>query len=311
MAKIFDLLVKKLSRLDSIPKKFLTDVEKAQYEILDKILQKLSTLTLDKEGKIVMSTANLKRAEDITDSLQEVFLRSDYIEAVTDFASAFDVQKQVTNKYFESAFPEFKDIDTEFADAVFQASKRNAVESLATSTVTTRFLEPLKQQIDQIVTSGMDFKEAVKSIRQYAIGDGEKAGKLLQYSKQIAYDSIATADRAYTSTIADELESEWFYYAGGLIPTSREFCIDRNGKYYHYREVESWANENWQGKAENTNSANIYELLGGYNCNHSLIPVSIDQVPQSVVIRNKRNGNYEPTQFDEQNLVSLQENEQD
>lgn len=309
MAKIFDLLVKKLNRLDSIPKKFLTDVEKAQYEILDKILQKLSTLTLDKNGKVVMSTANLKRAEEITDSLQEVFLRSDYIEAVTDFAAAFDVQKEVTNKYFNSAFKEFKDIDTEFADAVFQASKKNAVEALSTSTVTTRFLEPLKQQIDQIVTSGMDFKEAVKFIREYAIGDEERAGKLLQYSKQIAYDSIATADRAYTSTIAEELDSEWFFYAGGLIPTSRKFCEERNGNYYHYREVESWANEEWQGKAENTNTSNIYELLGGYNCNHSLIPVSIDQVPQIVVIRNKRNGNYEPTKFDEENLVSLQEDE--
>lgn len=305
MASVQELLVTKLNRLDTIPKKFLTDVEKAQYQILEEILFQLGKLSLDKNGFIKMTIGNLKLADQINDNLSKVFLRSDYIEAVTDFASSFDIQKKVTDKYFEKAFPDFTQND--FANEVFTASKKNAVESLAQSTVTTKFLEPLKQQIDSIVMNGMSFKDAVKSIREYAVGEGEKAGKLLQYSKQIAYDSIAKADRAYTSAIAEDLDSEWFYYAGGLLPTSREFCIERDQQYFHYREVESWASKNWQGKMENTTAQNIYENLGGYNCNHALIPVSIDQVPQNVIIRNKRNGNYEPSKFDEENLVQLQD----
>lgn len=304
MATVHELLVTKLNRLDTIPKKFLTDVEKAQYQILEEILFQLSKLSLDNNGMIKMTIGNLKLADKINEQLSKVFLRSDYIEAVTDFASSFDIQKKVTDKYFEKAFPDFTESD--FANEVFNAAKKNAVESLAQSTVTTRFLEPLKQQIDSIVMNGMDFKDAVKSIREYAIGEGEKAGKLLQYSKQIAYDSIAKADRSYTSAIAEDLDSEWFYYAGGLLPTSREFCIERDQQYFHYREVESWASKNWQGKMENTTAQNIYENLGGYNCNHSLIPVSIDQVPQNVILRNKRNGNYSPSKFEEENLVQLQ-----
>lgn len=304
MATLHELLVTKLNRLDSIPKKFLTDVEKAQYQILDDILAQISKLSLDSNGLIKMTTGNLKIADAINEKLSEVFLKSDYVEAVTDFATSFDIQKNVTDKYFEKAFPDFE--SSEFADGVFNAVKKNAVESLAQSTVTTKFLEPLKQQIDQIVTSGMDFKDATKLIREYAIGDGENVGKLLQYSKQIAYDSIAKADRAYTSAIADDLGSEWFYYAGGLIPTSREFCIKRDQQYFHYLEVESWASQSWQGKMENTTAQNIYENLGGYNCNHALIPVSIDQVPENVIRRNERNGNYQPTKFDVENLVQLQ-----
>ena len=307
MASLQELLVEKIKRLDSIPKKFLTDVEKSQYQILDSILERLSKLTLTKDGKVEMSVANLKRAESITEDLQSVLMKSDYIEAVTDFSSAFDIQKKVSDKYFEKAFPEFKDIESEFADAVFEATKRNAVETLASSTITTKFLEPLKQQIDNIVTSGMDYKEAVKMLREYAVGDGETNGKLLQYSSQIAYDSIAQTDAAYTSAIGDEIDAEWYYYAGGLIPTSRDFCIQRDSQYFHYREVESWAKLNWKGKAENTTSQNIWQYRGGYNCNHSLIPVSIDQVPKNVIIRNKRNGNYEPTKFDLENLTTLQD----
>ena len=304
MAGLTELIVNKLNRLDSIPKKFLNDVEKSQYQILDIVLEMLSKLSLDSSGNVKMNISNLRLADKINEKLSEVFLRSDYIEAVTDFASSFDIQKNLADKYFEKAFPDFT--NNEFADGVFNAVKKNAVETLSSSTIKTRFLEPLKAQIDQIVTSGMSFKDAAQAIREYAIGDGENVGKLMQYSKQIAYDSIATADRAYTSAVAEDLGAEWFFYAGGLLPTSRKFCIKRDQQYYHYLEVESWAKEDWQGKMQNTTAQNIYENLGGYNCNHSLIPVSIDQVPSNVVIRNKRNGNYEPTKFDVENLVSLQ-----
>lgn len=301
MANILDLITKKVTALDKIPKKFLTDVQKSQYEILDKILKLMERFSLTPDGKIEMTIDNLKIAEEINASLGEVFLRSDYIQAVTDFATSFDLQKKLSDKYFKQAFPDFKKVD--FADAVFQASKQNAVESLSTSTVTTRFLEPLRETMDKIVSNGLDFKDAVKMVREYAIGDGEQTGKLLQYSKQIAYDSIATADRAYTSAVAEELDSEWFYYAGGLLPTSRDFCIERHNNHYHYKEVESWASLEWDGKMENTTQQNIWENLGGYNCNHAIIPVSIDQVPKSVIQRNIKNGNYTPTEFDIKNVL--------
>lgn len=301
MANILDLITKKVDALDSIPKKFLTNVEKSQYEILDKLIQLMGRLSLNKEGMIEMTAENLAIADEINAELGQVFLRSDYIQAVTDFASSFDLQKKLNDKYFQKVFPDFK--KTDFAEAVFNASKQNAVEALATSTVTTNFLEPLRQTMDKIVTNGMSFKDAVKEVRQYAIGDGEQTGKLLQYSKQIAYDSIATADRAYTSAVAEDLGNDWFYYAGGLLKTSREFCIERHNQYYHFKEVESWAGLNWDGKMENTTPQNIWENLGGYNCNHAIIPVSIDQVPKSVLKRNINSGNYVPTEFDLQNVL--------
>lgn len=300
MPSILDLITDKLNRLDSIPKKFLNAVDKSQYEILDSLLKKMGELSLDGRGNVIMSSANMLKAEEITNELELIFNRSEYIESVTDFASSFDIQKKVTDKYFEKAFPEFAKKD--FAEAVFQASKKSAVESLSSATVKTKFLQPLKEQINQIVSSGMSFKDAVKSIRQYAIGDGEDPGKLLQYSKQIAYDSIAKSDRAYTSAVAEELGSEWFFYAGGLIQTSRKFCTERNGKHFHYREIEAWAKDDWDGKMENTTSENIYENLGGWECNHSLIPVSIDRVPKEVVRRNVANGNYVLTEFEIQNV---------
>ena len=301
MPTIFELITEKLNRLDSIPKKFLTNVDKAQYQILDSILKRMSEFNLTPQGTIQMTAENMLKAEELINDLEQVFNKSDYIESVTEFASSFDIQKKITDKYFSKAFPDFSKKD--FAEAVFQSSKKSAVESLSSATVKTKFLEPLKEQITQIVSSGMDYRDAVKYLREYAIGNDEESGKLLKYSKQIAYDSIAKSDRAYTSAVAEELQSEWFYYAGGLIKTSRDFCRERNGSYFHYKEVEDWSKLKWDGKMENTTSQNIYENLGGWNCNHSLIPVSIDRVPEKVVRRNIANGNYVLTKFEVENLA--------
>ena len=81
-------------------------------------------------------------------------------------------------------------------------------------------------------------------------------------------------------------------YAGGELPTTRPFCEERVGKFFHYKEIESWASENWAGKNSETTAQNIYEYLGGWNCQHTLIPVTIEMVPQEVIDRNIESGNY-------------------
>jgi len=290
MAVLFDFIAQKLNKLDSIPKGFLSDVDKSQYEILDSILRRLNRLKLTASGTIEMSSENMIIIDEITSSLNGIFNDSEYISSVIDFASSFDVSKRISDKYFRSAFPEYT--QGEFSNAVFDTYKRRAIEELSSSTITTKFLEPLKTQMNSIVSNGMDFKDSVKMLREYAIGNEKVDGKLLQYSRQIAYDSIAKTDRAYTSAIAEELQADWFYYTGGLIQGSREFCTERNDKYFHYLEVEDWSGLQWDGKIPNTTRQNIYENLGGYNCNHVLIPVSISQVPKSVVKRNVIKGNY-------------------
>jgi len=46
------------------------------------------------------------------------------------------------------------------------------------------------------------------------------------------------------------------------------------GKVFTTEEVKEWASLDWQGKNPATNASNIFTLLGGYNCMHTLLPVS-------------------------------------
>lgn len=76
---------------------------------------------------------------------------------------------------------------------------------------------------------------------------------------------LAGFERAVTLAKADEFGVDLFLYAGGLIKTSREFCIERAGKVFSRDEIESW--DNGQGLP-------TLLYLGGYNCQHDLQPVS-------------------------------------
>ncbi len=60
----------------------------------------------------------------------------------------------------------------------------------------------------------------------------------------------------------------------------------------------------WAGMYKGTNADNIMTWLGGYNCKHSIIPVSLAIVPMSVIQRAIDAGYFKPTKA-EQELLGL------
>lgn len=271
---------------------FSDSVIKSEREIYLRILELLSSLEKT-SGNIALTENNLKIAELVKDELPKIVLESSYTKSVEDFITGINEQKALTDAYFSTNISSSIVSNTPFASAVFDQTKRNTIDLLINATPETGFLKSLNNIIDVAVRSGQSWRETVSQIREYAVGK-ENAGKLYQYSKQVAYDAIAVNDRAYTSAIADELESEWFLYAGGELPTTRHFCEERVGKYFYYLEIESWAEEDWDGKNDTTTQQTIYEYLGGWNCQHTLIPVTIEMIPQDVIDRNIELGYYTP-----------------
>ena len=59
---------------------------------------------------------------------------------------------------------------------------------------------------------------------------------------------------------------------------------------------------NWQGKMYGTNESTIFVTAGGYNCQHSIMPVSVFAVPKADIERNIKNGNFEPSAVEQRLL---------
>lgn len=296
------LIDKKAANLSAAPEDFFSGVDEFQLFIYHRILELISNLE-KRGGKLVKSTANLKIALKIRDELEKVLSGREYMEVIASFAKQFDIQKKITDKFFEKAFSDFKNRKVD--DLIFTQSKEAAINLLTDATPQTDFLNSISSQIRTAISTESSWAETVSLLKGITLGDQEKDGKLLKYVKQIASDAFAISDRSYTNAVAQSLEAEWFLYFGDELPTSREFCIERHGKYFHKHEVEAWASLNWAGKMKDTtNEQTIFINAGGWRCQHSILPVTIDQVPRDVILRNISNGNFSPSSF-EQNELNL------
>lgn len=289
MPSFEELIKQKSKRLNDIPLALQTAFEKQQSGILDEVLMLLNDLDV-KNGEILINKANLSIISKIDSDLKNVFLNEDYLKSVKQFASEFDKQALINNSLIKKGFGEIT--TTAASESYISLAKRGAVESLIGAPIDTEFIKPIQGILENSVVNGASLKDTLKDVRTFIEGDPTTNSKLSSYVKQVTNDSFAISDRSYTSIVSEALEAEWFYYAGGEVEATRCFCLNRVGNYYHYLEIESWGNgENlgecnigggeWAGEISGTNSKTIYSYLGGWNCLHSLMPVSEFSVPES------------------------------
>lgn len=290
----------KIARLDNIPNAYTDGIKQTQKDIMEKLLDSLEQLKRDENGNIKKTQANLIVIEDITKDLEKIFSRSDYIKITKEFINEFSIQSQITDSFFVKAFGDFD--HNKFNEIALNKSKAQAYELMAgLPYVTTYLYNPVKSLLTDAIISGDSYVKTVKAIKQVVQGgtikDKTLEGKLYRYAKQMAYDTFAVADRGYTNNISLDLGIEWYAYRGGLVEDSRQFCISRDGKYFHRKEVESWGKlGQWDGKIPSTDEKTIFVYAGGYRCFHSILPTSIAIVPVEVLLRNIDNGNYSPNE---------------
>lgn len=288
------IIKKKVERLETVPDNLAISVKKAQKDIYNEILDLLGKLER-KEGMITMSKSNLLLIDEITLKTRKVVLGSDYVDSVQSFVNEFDSQAKINDSFFKKM--DVTITEEALTNQMVISAKKNSAELLLGTPMDAQFLQPIKTLLDDAVSSGASWSKTVANIQTFVIGNEEVDGRLLRYSKQIASDSFATADRAYTNVVADDAGFEWYLYTGGIIQDTREFCAQRNNNYYHYKEVEKWGTLNdWSGRMPNTDSQTIFITCGGFNCKHSLIPTSVFAVPIADVKRNISNGNYNPSE---------------
>lgn len=294
MADLSKIVSEKLSRLNSVPDEFVSVIDKHQKKVFAELTKLLDELER-KDGVILVTQKNIAQVERIITQLREVFFDKEYIKALTDFASEFDTQAKITDAMYKAGFDEVP--DEKIFSQIMRVSKRNALELFGENAIDQEFFEPLRRALTTAVTTGASFKDTITTIRDLTLGNDQTEGLLQSHSKTYARTSFSVADRAYTMTVASSYEIEFYKYSGSAIETTRPFCETRHNKFYHKKEVESWGElEPWAGWMKGTNSSTIFQNLGGWNCRHSLIPVSVFSVPKADVLRAISKGYYSPDQ---------------
>lgn len=93
-------------------------------------------------------------------------------------------------------------------------------------------LKAIKQQTLKSITQKQGFQKFKEALNKTIQGETGKplSGKVQQYYRNFAYDTFHRVDRLNSDLFAKDLGLRYFFWAGGIIETSRPICILANGK---------------------------------------------------------------------------------
>jgi hypothetical protein len=234
--------------------------------------------------------------ENINQTIKNTIFTPEYEKSLTSFIGEFNTQAGLSNEYFQIILDDFE--VKPVYKSLLKSTQRNAIQLLNDDAFSQVLINPIKETLESSIVNNVSFGDTITNLRYIIEGDETVDGRLISHVKRVAYDSFAVSDRSYTNTIATDLGLEFYRYSGGEIETTRCFCDERAGKYYHRKEIEGWGDGvgvgscgfPWAGMNTNTDKATIFFYAGGYNCKHSLLPVSAKSVPQEVKDRAKSKG---------------------
>lgn len=256
-------------------------VTTAQRDLLHQMQAMLAKLDLDPDGLIKQSASNrkiLQKAEGIFDKAMK---GSGYYESLGQYTGAIDALTVANEKYFNFILDSFS-VDAHYLKSLQRNSISTIENLLANDGLEVQLKRPLMDILNQNVNSGASFSDLLKQVREFIIGSPDREGKLMRYSKQISRDSLFNFSASMQEAISENAGLEFYQYLGGAMDDTRSFCAARSNQYFHRTEVEGWASLSWAGKRAGTTKSSIYIYRGGYNCGHSLVPVSESVVPESV-----------------------------
>ena len=269
------------SELDELILAAISSYDKAiisvQNKLYDSILLKLKDLELD-QGYIKQNAFNRKIIREVQTEFDDVIKNSKYIPATRNYLMIIPEINSLTTAYFQTISESFTP-NKQFLKSLQGQTIKNINDLILNDGLQANVKIPLNQLLEQNVSSGGSYSGMLKQVRDYVKG-GEQEGQLLKYVRTYTTDALFSYARSYMEAVTADLKLDWYRYSGGIIDTTREFCDERNGHYYHRSEIESWAELEWKGKRKGTTKSSIFVFLGGHACRHELIPVSKLIVPK-------------------------------
>jgi len=142
--------------------------------------------------------------------------------------------------------------------------------------------ESVRQKIkDYVVTSivsGQSLETFRKGLKNAVSGGAGIDGALESYWNSYAYDAYSKVREVDNLHFKNEIGLKHFIYQGGLIKTSRDFCIKKNGKAFTEEEAKrDWPKDPDLIDKKHLASYNPLIDRGRNNCRHFLMWISEDQ----------------------------------
>jgi hypothetical protein len=277
--------------------------EEASQELLDAIAAfqgRLSTriaiiassIETDSSGNISSTPENIARVGELVARMKAEFIDEEFADAVNAYVDSLD---SVTADVIR-LFDEFTGIDEGVLNAIRDRYKNETATYLTDP-------NSYENSIWKPVTNSIILGTAI----------GALLGDTVESVVNVTTEATASADveavtvsaplmlqRTETAAAAEQTGAKFFLFQGRPIKTTRPWCREREGKYWHIEEIKEWgrkaaSGDGWDGMVEGTNEQTIFVHLGGWfgernSCRHLLIPQLQFAVPEEDLARMREKG---------------------
>ena len=238
---------------------------KVSKEIQEAILDFIDTL--DSDLSITSRLARAKIINKFRDELSKTIQNGAIADGFVTLLAGYKEIVTIANEYFSALSSAYK---KDLYREIYKESILYLKESLTGAGISQIVANNVVNVLYEKNMQGTTKKELRSFLKEYFSDTPKK----FRYVEQIATDSLYQMTSTYQLKIAEDLKIEYYYYAGTRMKTSRSFCVSRYGKVFTKKEIQSWPELTWTGKIPGTDKNNIFVYRGGYNCRHTIRPIS-------------------------------------
>jgi hypothetical protein len=266
-----DIILRLQDKQDELINRMDGSLKEVFKELSDQVLSLTDDLSLDPKDRAKNLRELIKMKKDIADTIVN---NEAYQQQVSELLSGFDELADLTNLYIGSV------LDTtikrkDLYNAILETNIAVTKDALLGAGIRDNFGNAIQEVLKTNIAGTTRRADLRKTLAQFITGTPDQLPFLQRYIKQTTNDSIMVFNREYMQTISDDLGIGFYRYQGTKIKESRPFCVARAGKVYTKEEVEKWASlSDWDGRMKGTTKTTIFSYCGGYNCRHTLMPIS-------------------------------------
>ena len=261
-----------------------------QSQLFKEVLNEIKRLDT-KGDKISVTVKNLSILTSIKNKLNRIILNREYVSEIKDFVKSFNNVYALQFEYWKSIEKTFK--PPPLLKAIRNQAIADTFQSLTTQGISANVSDAIIGILRTNITSGGSYADLAEQLRQSLTNTPESKGILDRYVKTVANDSIQQFNRQYTQIVSNDLGYSWYRYMNTDIETTRCFCDKMTDKnYFHISEVpeilKGLGCDIYKktglpyGMIDGTNADNFFIRAGGWNCRHSIHPVTERQVPGNI-----------------------------
>lgn len=269
--------------IDVIISTMETIVGVAQGQLLEQVITEfVDKLDLDENKNIKNTLANRQRLAQL-DNIFNSFTRDQGALVASVMVDSVDKIFAFNNKYFGALTDPttlgklFPDTTKAIEDWLGITRRGGLVENgyLMRIISDPTIRDNVRDSMFAAISSQKGYAKVKSDLKDYIAGIDDTGGALQKYYRNFVYDTFSRVDRIQAKLVADKLGLVHAIYEGGLIKTSRPFCIARNGKVFTSDEIAAF-----DPPTAKQPSYDPFADLGGYGCRHHLnyIPASLASI---------------------------------